>query len=178
MQACDVGEEPSELGFDAVSSDFIESFLEAFPIKIKCSVVPCDKLKGLARRYRKNEWKDDFALVVNLDRSHQPGSHFVGIYKKGKQLFYLDPLKLSYFRYSDIPDFLRCFEHLECWQLEKAVQSDRSWFCGFFVLMFFYALNEETSGLDYTPLTYGALQLNNRRILRNLGRVAAYFGQK
>ena len=172
--AC-VGEEPSELGFDATSSDFLKTFLEAFPINDTWDVIPCDALKSKKESLTPGQ---DFAFIINLDRSHEEGSHFVVLYKKGENLFYLDPLKLNCFRWPDIPEFIRAFDDLKCWQLSKPVQSRKSWYCGFFALNYIYSINEETSQIDFVPLSTYALRLNNCRVLNNLGRVMEFYWKK
>ena len=171
----DVGFTVSEDGFSSASTSLLKTFINEFPIGVTWDVISVDALD----RKRKSLGPDqDFAFVVNLDRSHQSGSHFVAIYKKGQELFYLDPLKLNCFRWPDVPKFIRSFPDSRCWQLKKPVQDPKSWFCGYFALFYIYAIYNETAALDFIPLSTQALQLNNCRVLKNLGKVMNFYWEK
>jgi endoprotease len=87
-------------------------------------VFPRDKLPDIKRR--------PCGVIVNLDKSGEPGSHWIAIYfGKDFQGEYFDPLGLSPRLFPDIETYLRRVCKSVKWNNQQ-IQSVRSIACGLF----------------------------------------------
>src|SRR5689334_18280925 len=76
------------------------------------------------------------SLVVNMDNSDKPGSHWVAMFMPSSQtIFYYDSFGIQPSN-KNIQKFLRAFDHVE--RNTTTFQSIDSDICGFFVMYFLY----------------------------------------
>lgn len=82
--------------------------------------------------------EDNTSLIINFDKVHEPGSHFVAVYRKNNnKVIYFDPLKLGVMPI-DIARYLNRFTHV--FDFSTQLQSDNSTYCGFFCILFILCL--------------------------------------
>lgn len=95
----------------------------------------CTKFKGVfpSDRIPKNI-SNNSCLIVNLDVSDQPGTHFVGIFIGSEFIIYFDPLGFPCFN----PHILEFFETTDKTLIETnhQIQNFNSSFCGFFCIAY------------------------------------------
>ena len=107
-------------------------------------------------------------LIVNIDSSNMPGSHWItlGIFQKHIEVF--DPLGFNIFNWSRVPCNLISFIHrLSVTRkilISKRVQSDTSNLCGFYCLFYLF-LRKTKSMRTILSFFYTELSLNDNVLL-------------
>ena len=116
-------------------SDDIEEFLHRLiPDSIFLGCFPRDQFPVRELQFKK------FAIcILNIDESHQPGSHFVVIIRDGKKVLYFDSLALQHnFNLIKTPlyEIKRSIENCNFWVNHKQIQNMDSNSCGYYCIWF------------------------------------------
>ena len=109
-------------------SDFVER-IASLCLKNKLYVLPCDYFAKM------KEMKSGDSYILNLDRSTQRGSHYVGLYLSPTNVLYFDPLGFPLVN-SDVENGLLKHGVTEITYSKKIIQGGISFHCGVFVIAF------------------------------------------
>ena len=120
-----------------VTNGYLLSLSKKLKLPVK-DVVPCDFLPLI--KLRKNQ-----CVIVNLDPSHRPGSHYIVLWNEGNnKYFYFDSLGLPCTN-TDILSYINTsrakarnnFRYMgELVYSDKVIQAPLSFFCGFFCIAY------------------------------------------
>lgn len=78
--------------------------------------------------------KPKTCLIMNFDKSFEPGSHFVGFYlDENYKCFYFDSLDIQHIP-KDVSLYAKSYHKIE--NISKPIQSYNSTYCGFFCMLF------------------------------------------
>lgn len=83
--------------------------------------------------------KDYCILIINLDESIQPGSHYIALVKHNAQLFMYNSMGESYYHNFALEPWLSAFAEknkLKLWKNKTQHQSSKSNVCGYFCVWF------------------------------------------
>lgn len=124
-------------------------------------VYPCDKLKKI-KKYE--------SIIINLDTSNMPGSHFVCLYHSGKSLVFFDSFNLDCTNLYII-NYINSYkcQVLNC---SYQLQSYLSYFCGYFCVAFIIFCKLSKSAINqkihefYSLFDFNKLS-NNDKIVEN-----------
>lgn len=151
-----------------LENSFIDQSLKQMQTKHFLGVFPLDKIPF---RQIENNRKGKIVMIVNLDCSHQKGSHFVTlIFGHNKTMIYNDsfniPLEWRNALYStlseNLPDYSVILKN------SKAVQDQNSSFCGFFSMH--KAMREDSSfaRVPVTPFSRTKKNQNDKIVVNNI----------
>ena len=108
----------------------IDGFLGAFP---------CDRIPTVGSKIKK------YSIIVNLDTSQEPGSHWIAILVKNKSVYYYDPLGLKHDnRYINI--FMNRFTNQ--YYNRQQIQPKLSEYCGLYCLAIIIHTNGDNSSIN------------------------------
>ena len=114
---------------NGLRSDYVER-IASLCLPNKVYVLLCDFFSEL------KDIKSDDSFILNLDRSYQQGSHYIGLLKlTNNDVLFFDPLGLPLFN-SDIESALLKNGVKEILYSKKNIQEGISFHCGIFVLAF------------------------------------------
>jgi hypothetical protein len=121
---------------NATSNIFLSDFLNRFKWDHFQGVFSSDSIP--------NTLKDmtNFSIICNLSRKDEKGTHFISIIKRGENILYLDPLAIYINLNDDIPKFIASCNCTDIIKLDHPIQSNSSWYCGYFTLFFLLFFNK------------------------------------
>ena len=146
-----------------ITADFITSSLNCSPNFIGCYAE--DQLENLRIT------SFPCFLIVNIDSSELPGSHWIGLGIFQDEIEIFDPLGFNIFNWSRIPctllNFLHSLSVTKTVSINPRIQSNESKLCGIFSI--FYVLKRVTQSFTeiFTPFDLHNFEINDS-ILLNL----------
>ena len=146
-----------------ITADFITSSLNCSPNFIGCYAE--DQLENLRIT------SFPCFLIVNIDSSELPGSHWIGLGIFQDEIEIFDPLGFNIFNWSRIPctllNFLHSLSVTKTVSINPRIQSNESKLCGIFSI--FYVLKRATQSFTeiFTPFDLHNFEINDS-ILLNL----------
>ena len=109
-----------------------------------------------------------FFAVVNLDKSNQPGSHWIALRIDRKTVEVFDPAGFQLFKWPRIPCSLLSFLHRKTVSRKllfaPPIQHTKSTLCGFYCI-FYIIMRQHYSLSDISSLFSSDLSKNDRRLL-------------
>ena len=149
----------------AVSNVFLSSLLNLFkwlePVGIFSSNNIPPKLKK----------EEKFTIICNLSRVEQPGTHFVSIIKRGSSILYLDPLATYLDFNGDLSKFIESCSPTSIMRLEKPIQHEKSWLCGYFCVFFSLLYSRNVAGLKLEKFVEEDILMNDCICIRNIATI-------
>ena len=107
-------------------------------------------------------------IIVNIDSSNLPGSHWLALGIFAKSIEILDPLGFDIFNWSRIPCILLNFLHRMSVTrkvvIGKRIQSDKSTLCGFYCLFYMF-MRRHMSMRRLLSYFYSKLSFNDSVLL-------------
>lgn len=93
-----------------------------------------------------------YSLIINMDKSKDPGSHFVLMYVKHQNIYYFDSYGFGPL-HQEILDFKKKQKCSLSFNVQQ-IQSENSYFCGLFCFGFLLAKDRKISTSDFLKLFY------------------------
>lgn len=129
---------------NGLSNQYVQNLLSFLSLPSFIGCFPIDLVPKIT--------KTPSSLVINLDESYKPGSHFVAVYITSKEIIYFDSFGLK-----PNVSIKKIFSNIKIpykWNKDK-IQSDLSQFCGYYCIGFLISqyLNielENFTGLFFT----------------------------
>lgn len=146
-----------------LSNLYILNFLGKLKLKHWKGVFSSDNIP----KFKKDE---NYAIIVNLSRSNEHGSHFIVLAQRRGQVFVFDSLALPY---SLLPQSIqKIMTHFNTISiLTKPIQSTHSLYCGFYCIYFilYLSLKELKLRLQFSPKLFSLTNLmSNDNLCLNL----------
>lgn len=144
---------------EGISNIYIKDLLMPRTKKFK-NVYACDDIPSSLRN------KKTFSIIVNLSKSHEPGTHWVAIFKDKDRLIYYDPIGFPLVN-KYIKDFLQSFK--QNWEYNLfEYQCIQSKLCGFFVILFVLLMEQNMTFTKFKNLFSKKCKYNNEKVINLL----------
>lgn len=146
-----------------LSNVYIANFLAKLKLKHWKGIFSSDNIPN----FKKDE---NYAIVVNLSRSNERGSHFIVLVGCKGQVFLFDSLALPYPSLpQSIQKIMKLFNGISI--LARAIQSPHSLYCGFYCIYFilYLSLNKDKLRSKFSPKRFSSFDLmSNDNLCLNL----------
>ena len=126
---------------NGLRSDYVEK-IGKMCLKNDLQVLPCDFF------YNLNKIHTGQSFILNLDPSHEKGSHNVGLYIQDENVLYFDPIGLPCVNRYIINGLRKHGQRRITYSL-KTIQGGISFHCAFFVLSFHIVCASQEKSFDY-----------------------------